>query len=85
VSGGPDFIGSGAKARQRRALLVALKAGPVSTIAARDSLGISHPAGRVFELRRLGHGIATTKATILDAAGRPHPCAVYGLSLKGTQ
>lgn len=66
---------------QCSALLAALKHHPVSTIEARDSLGISSPAARVLELRKAGWPIETSRATRPDAAGRPHVVALY--TLKG--
>jgi len=56
-----DFTPSGfTKARQRLALMAWLQSfGECSTTQARNELGISHPAGRVYELRRAGVEIAT--------------------------
>lgn len=71
------------KAHQRAVLLGALKEGSVSTIAAREALGIGHPAGRVMELRRLGWPIVTARRTVNDAQGRPHTSAVYVLKSGG--
>lgn len=75
----PAFISHDARAVQRRALLAALQQGPLSTVQAREALGISHPAGRVLELRRAGHDIATVRGVAFDAQGRPHHTAVYVL------
>lgn len=72
-------ISPDAKARQCAAILSALKVAPVSTIEARERLGILHPAGRVLELRKQGHVIATRTRTVYDAAGRPHHCSNYEL------
>lgn len=66
---------------QCSALLAALKHHPVSTIEARDSLGISSPAARVLELRKAGYLIETSRTTRHDPAGRPHAIALY--TLKG--
>ena len=79
---GAPYIGADAKAKQREALLNALHRGTVSTIQAREQLGISHPAGRVFELRRLGWRISTLASICDDDQGRPHKCASYRLNLK---
>lgn len=57
---------------QRRRLLEALKAGPVTTIAARAELNIMMPAARVNELKAQGHEIYTMRITIDDDCGRPH-------------
>ena len=69
------------KAKQRAALFALLLLTPVSTIEAREQLGISHPAGRIAELRQLGHSIATLSKTEFDVQGRPHLCAVDILQL----
>lgn len=78
-----DFIGDDARARQRTALLGALREGPITSIEARERLGIIHVAGRVMELRRLGHGIETHASSAFDAQGRKHSCARYLLSQNG--
>lgn len=63
---------------QRNRLLERLQVGPVDTFTARNELNISHPAGRVQELREAGHPIFTHRQTIHDDQGRPHRgCAVY--------
>jgi predicted ArsR family transcriptional regulator len=74
------YINPDAMTRQCSALLHALKISPVSTISAREALGIASPAARVHALRRLGVQISTSKETVFDAAGRPHPVAVYRLA-----
>lgn len=73
-------IAADAKAKQRAAVLGALKSGPLSTIAAREQLGIAHPAGRVLELRKGGHAIKTITRTVPDLQGRNHRSAVYVLA-----
>ena len=67
------------KATQQQSLLQALRLAPVSTIDAREALGLSHPAGRVLELRQQGYRITTSASTVFDAQGRPHRCALYVL------
>lgn len=76
---GPEFISDGAKATQRGAILAALQLSPLSSLEARERLGIVHPAGRVMELRRMGHAIATKRRKVTDAQGRQHTAAVYVL------
>lgn len=68
-------------ANQRARLLEHLKAfGSISTIHARDDLGIAHPSGRVHELRwNGGYDIQTVRAIAIDSHGRPHACACYVL------
>jgi hypothetical protein len=78
-----QFISDSAKAHQRRALLDALRKGPVTTVYAREMLGISHPGGRVLELRKRGIGVQTVRGMAHDAQGRPHVTAVYMLSEDG--
>lgn len=67
------------RARQQGLVLAALRAGPLTTIAARETLGIAHPAGRVHELRRMGYRIETGRRVANDAAGRKHQIASYVL------
>ena len=69
------------KANQQKTLLQALRLTPVSTIEAREALGIAHPAGRVLELRVQGYRITTSANTVFDAQGRPHRCAQYVLEV----
>ena len=68
------------KANQRRALLEHMKQrGKVSTIESREQLGISHPAGRICELRAQGFKIDTKRVLEADASGRFHGVALYVL------
>jgi hypothetical protein len=46
---------------QRQKILEWLRQNPLTTIEARQLLGIMHPAGRVQELRELGYNIITYK------------------------
>lgn len=75
-----NWIGIGPRAKQCLLLLEALKTGPVSTIQARQTLGLSSPASRVLDLRRAGFAIQTQKAQQTDAFGFRHTTAVYVLS-----
>lgn len=68
-----------AKYRQRATLYTDLRKGPVSTIYARETLGIMSPAARIMELRRQGHKIVTRAGHVVDAAGVSHRSAVYEL------
>jgi hypothetical protein len=72
-------IPSDCKAKQRAALLAALKLGPVSTLEAREVMGLSHPGGRVHEMRRDGVPISTTMEVRADSLGRLHKVGVYRL------
>ena len=76
-----DFTpGEMTKENQRTALLKHMEAhGGVSTLEGRETLGISHVAGRIFELRRLGYPILTRRVLEVDASGRFHGVALYVL------
>lgn len=76
-------IGEAAKARQRALVFDALRAGPLSTLDARERLGVLHSPARVLELRKAGHRIETRMETRFDAASRPHRCGVYHLVQEG--
>lgn len=65
---------------QRRQILDRLQSGPLSTLEARTELDIMHPAGRVRELKALGHGITTFWTTEHGPQGKPHRIAKYVLS-----
>lgn len=75
-----DFTPNAAeRARQQRSLLQALQTGPVTTLQAREGLGIGHPAGRVLDLRKQGLRIKTERTRATDAQGRLHTSARYVL------
>lgn len=66
------------RAMQRVALLQWLQAHQqITTIQARNKLGIMHPAGRVQELRESGCDIVTYWQWDADAAGKEHKQALY--------
>jgi len=71
------------KAAQRGLILDALACGSLSTVAAREDLGVLHPAARVLELRRAGWPIDTVRQSAHDAEGRCHRVAFYVLSFEG--
>lgn len=75
----PQNIRATAREQQRRRLLAALEAGPVSTLEARERLNVMHPGGRVMELRALGYRIVTAWSLEPDAWGRPHRVGRYVL------
>jgi hypothetical protein len=66
-------------AAQRARLLDSLRAGPVSTLAARRDLCVMHPAARIQELREQGHDIATVWRSEPDERGVMHRQALYVL------
>ena len=76
------FIHDRSRARQVQTMLASLKNGPVSTVQAREELGISHPAGRVLDLRAAGHKVITYITREIDAQGFNHRSALYVLEVK---
>ncbi len=65
---------------QRLAIFLHLQTtGPLTTLAARQELGICHPAARMMELRNLGHNILTHWRIDHDSAGVAHRVAEYVL------
>jgi len=65
---------------QQVALLTWLQAHQrITTLQARNELGIMHPAGRVQELRDAGNDIATHWQWEADATGKEHKQALYVL------
>ncbi len=63
---------------QRMAILAWLKISTLTTFEARAELDIPHPAGRVNELRALGHNILT-HWEIVDSGNNKHRIAKYVL------
>lgn len=70
-------------AAQRRQILEALREGPLTTLEARERLGIMHPAARVMELRDAGFHIETLRQWEADTTGREHKQAQYVLLGEG--
>lgn len=64
---------------QRSRLLAALYIHPITTLMARLSLDVMHPAARVQELRRLGHRIVTVWVDDQTPEGKTHRVAKYVL------
>lgn len=65
---------------QRQAILNWLEEfDSLTTLQARDKLGIMSPASRVLELREQGHHIVTYWTTSFDNAGTKHREAKYVL------
>lgn len=65
-------------ANQRAAILHHVRnVGPLSTLHAREILGVMHPAARVMELRMRGEPIATHWRTETDVTGTKHRVAEY--------
>lgn len=65
---------------QRMRLLKKLRETSITTIEARRDLDILMPAARVFELRAIGHDIATIWTDALTDCGRKHRIARYVLA-----
>jgi hypothetical protein len=65
---------------QRMRLLKKLRESNITTIEARRDLDILMPAARVFELRALGHDIATFWTSAPTDCGRTHRIARYVLA-----
>lgn len=72
-------------AAQRARLLDALRSTSVTTLEARRTLDILHPAMRVLELRRQGYRIAMVWARQETDAGVRHRVARYVLKGEGRQ
>ena len=71
--------------QQRQRILNYLQRGNrLTTLCARESLGIMHPAARVMELRKTGYNIVTNIRTGPDVTGTRHSVAEYVL-LSGSE
>ena len=63
---------------QRAIILETLKAGnSLTTLFARNVLGICHPGMRICELRKMGHDIQTHWVDEIDTTGKLHRVARY--------
>ena len=58
-------------------LLSALRIGPITTLEARRTLDVMHPAARVQELREAGHDIVTVWTHDFTSEGHSHRVAKY--------
>ncbi|PHS26840.1 MAG: hypothetical protein COA83_02140 [Methylophaga sp.] len=67
----------------RMALLKHLNEKRVTTLQAREELGVMSPAPRILELRRMGHNIITHRRYERDITGRNHYQAEYELIAGG--
>lgn len=69
---------SSTAASQRTSILNHVRnVGPLSTLHAREFLGVMHPAARVMELRKRGEPIVTHWRTETDVTGTRHRVAEY--------
>lgn len=66
---------------QRSRILEALREAPggLTTLECREVYNVLHPAGRIKELRDVGHEILTLWEKQDDSHGRPHRIARYVL------
>ena len=63
---------------QRAYILKWLKEhGRITTLDARNKLGIMHPASRIQELRKVGHNIETNLQWDTDVTGKRHKQGLY--------
>jgi Helix-turn-helix domain len=74
-----DFTTSEGRSRQRADVLARLRVEPLSSLQAREDMGVLHCAARVMELRRAGHRIDTVRSQAFDSRGRRHTVARYVL------
>lgn len=58
----------------------ALSKAPLSTLQAKERLGVLHAPGRIFELRKSGMKIRTQMEREFDSEGRLHRVGVYTLT-----
>jgi hypothetical protein len=66
------------RADQRARILKWLQAhNRITTLEARNTLGIMHPASRIQELRKAGHDIVTYLQWDTDATGKQHKQGLY--------
>lgn len=71
------------EAQRARVLAHLLLSQTLTTLYARHSLNVMHPAARVMELRQAGHKIITLRRKDTDTAGRSHSVAEYVLMSGG--
>jgi hypothetical protein len=64
---------------QRQRILDHLRICPLTTLDARYTLDVLHPAARVMELRQAGFKIVTVRVVADNGSGRPHSVAKYVL------
>ena len=76
---GSRALHANSAAAQRARLLLALHCGPLTTLQARSGLDVMHPGGRIMELRRQGHQIATVRVLEPTDCGQLHSVARYVL------
>lgn len=75
----PGNSSRGSCRKQRYRLLAALGSRPISTIEAREKLGILNPAARVMELRQSGVQIDMRWSVEVSQSGEKHRVARYHL------
>ncbi len=75
----PDGVPESSKVRNAAILLAALRHGPVTTLMAREELGVQAVAQRIMDLRGMGNQIVTRRIWQEDSAGRRHRIGQYVL------
>lgn len=75
----PEGVSESSKVRNAAILLAALQRGPMTTLMAREELGVQAVAQRIMELRMMGHPIVTRRVWQQDSAGRQHRIGQYVL------
>lgn len=75
----PDDVPESTKAHHWVILLAALRRGPVTTLMAREELGVQGVAQRIMDLRGMGYQIITRRLWEEDSAGRRHRIGQYVL------
>ena len=74
-----DDVPETSKERHWKIILDALQLGPVTTLMAREELGVQAVAQRVMDLRSKGYAITTRRIWQVDSAGRRHRIGQYVL------
>lgn len=78
------FNTTNATAQRARLLAYLRNVGPITTLQARNELGVMHPSARLLELRKAGYNIQSLRSWDTDAAGNRHWQGLYVLlSSKG--
>lgn len=74
-----DDVPESSKAQHWMIILTALRRGPVTTLMAREELGVQAVAQRVMDLRMMGYHITTRRIWQEDSSGRHHRIGQYVL------
>jgi hypothetical protein len=77
-----DNSGNAASAQRARLLAALRHLSSITTLEARRTLDVLHPAARIQELREAGHNIATIWTRDVTSEGHSHRVAKYVLKPK---